>query len=377
MRIGIDARELTGKPTGVGRHLAGLLGAWQANADAARHTFVLFTTEKGTASGKRGRASFSDDAGEKEARPLFSVEVVPGAGGTWWEQTALARAANRAKLDVFFAPGYTAPLGLMMPSVVLVHDLSFASHPEWFRAREGLRRRLLTKWAATRAGLILTVSEAARKEILDIFSLPAHRVRCIYPGISTLVSHEDARTTSDAREPLVLFAGSIFNRRHVPDLIEAFSRVHRNHPDTRMAVVGDNRTYPHQQITSVAAAEGLQDVVSIFDYVPDHALAGLYRRARAFAFLSDYEGFGHPPLEALAAGVPGVLLDTPVAREVCMDAALYVTCRTDAIAGALKSLLFDEAVRARLLSAAPGVLARYSWTNAAQQTLEALEEKRV
>ena len=257
-----------------------------------------------------------------------------------------------------------------MPSVALVHDLSFVSHPEWFRAREGLRRRLFTKWTAMRAKIILTVSQAARTEIIDTFHLPAHRVRCVYPGISRLAGRE---SDPHEREPLVLFAGSIFNRRHVPDLIEAFSRVHRDHPDARMEIVGDNRTYPHQQLASIAAAEGLQDIVSIYDYVPDEALADLYRRARAFAFLSDYEGFGHPPLEALSSGVPGVLLDTPVARETCLDAALYVACQTAAITGALNSLLFDAPLRARLLDAAPGVLARYSWANAAQQTLDVLE----
>ena len=100
MRIGIDARELCGKPTGVGRHLAGLLGAWQADARAGRHALVLFAHHTPVIA----------------LPPNVSVRVVPGAGGTWWEQTALAGAANRERLDVFFAPGYTAPLRLTMPS---------------------------------------------------------------------------------------------------------------------------------------------------------------------------------------------------------------------------------------------------------------------
>lgn len=355
MRIGIDARELCGKPTGVGRHLAGLLGAWTTAARAERHTLFLF----------------AHNTLSMPLPPNATVRVLGGAGGTVWEQTALARAAHRERLDVFFAPGYTAPLLLTMPSVVLVHDLSFVSHPEWFRAREGARRRLLTKWAGMRAKLILTVSESARKEILSTFSLPAHRVRCVYPGITKLAGSEPPL---DGREPLVLFAGSVFNRRHVPDLIEAFARVHRDRPDARMAIVGDNRTYPHQQLASIIAAERLEGIVSLCDYVPDDALADLYGRARVFAFLSDYEGFGHPPLEALSSGVPPVLLDTAVARETCLDAALYVACQTRVIADALESLLYDAALRTRLLAAAPGVLARYSWANAAQQTLEALED---
>jgi glycosyltransferase involved in cell wall biosynthesis len=176
------------------------------------------------------------------------------------------------------------------------------------------------------------------------------------------------------REPLVLFAGSIFNRRRLPDLIHAFKQVTRSGPAARLQIVGDNRTYPHQDLDAIVAAEGLQEQITIQSYVPDAALAGLYRRARAFAFLSEYEGFGHPPLEALQSGVPPVLLDTAVAREVCGDAALYVKPGDiNAAASALTSLLFDESVRARVLAAAPAVLARYSWIRAADQTLEAIE----
>jgi glycosyltransferase involved in cell wall biosynthesis len=355
MRIGIDAREVCGKPTGVGRHLAGLLGAWDADGHAARHTFVLFAH-------KEPAIALPANA---------DVRVLPGAGGTAWEQTTLYRAAKGDRLDVFFSPGYTAPLRLSVPTVVVIHDLSFVSHPEWFRTREGLRRRLFTKWAAMRAKTILAVSETARREILDAFNLPPERVRCIYPGITALAPPNGA---DGDREPLVLFVGSIFNRRHVPDLIEAFARIHRNHGEARLEIVGDNRTYPQQQLASIAAAEGLQDAVSIRSYVPDEKLADLYRRARAFAFLSEYEGFGHPPLEALSSGVPGVLIDTPVAREVCVDAAVYVRCQLSAIAGALDDLLFHQATRARVLEAAPRVLARYSWAQAARRTLEILEQ---
>ena len=108
-------------------------------------------------------------------------------------------------------------------------------------------------------------------------------------------------------------------------------------------------------------------------WVTDEELGTLFGAARAFAFLSEYEGLGFPPLEALAARVPPLLLDTPVARESCGDAALYVSL--DDVAGttlALEQLLFDEAVRERILTAAPLVLARYSWARAARETLDVL-----
>jgi glycosyltransferase involved in cell wall biosynthesis len=357
MRIGIDARELCGHSTGVGRHLSGLLGGWRDSQRAAGHSFILYVPSE------IRTALLPTNA---------DVRVVPGTGGTTWEQVSLSRAARRDHLNAFFGPGYSAPLALNTPTVLLVHDISFVSHPEWYRHREGLRRRLLTRWSAAKAKTVLTVSEAARAEIIRELRLSSSRVRCIYPGITAL----DASTSAavPAREPLVVFAGSIFNRRHLPDLIQAFKQVARSQPGARLAIVGDNRTHPHQDLNAIIAAEGLQGQIMIQSYVPDAELADLYRRGRAFAFLSEYEGFGHPPLEALKSGIPPLLLDTPVAREVCGDAALYVT-RGDinGIASALTSLLFDEAVRGRVLAAAPGVLARYSWTRAADQTLEAIE----
>jgi alpha-1,3-rhamnosyl/mannosyltransferase len=109
------------------------------------------------------------------------------------------------------------------------------------------------------------------------------------------------------------------------------------------------------------------------EYVTDEQLASLYREAGAFAFLSAYEGLGLTPLEALAAGVPPVLLDTVVARESCGDAAVYVPAGDlRATTAALESVLFDEAERRRILAAAPAELAKYSWPRAARETLAVL-----
>ncbi len=339
-------------PTGVGRYLAGLLEAWADDAAASRHTFVLY-------------------AHQDVPVPLRNAElrIVPGAPGTGWEQLTLPVAVRQDRLDVFFAPGYTAPLRLPIPIVLTVHDISFVAHPEWFRWKEGLRRRTLTRWSSRRANLVLTVSNTSRQEIISFFNLPPERVRRIYSGVVPLTSR--AAASSD---PLVLYVGSILNRRHLPDLIRAFKRIARAHANTRLEIVGDNRTYPHEDLHAVAAAEGVASHVGIRAYVPDDTLADFYGRARAFACLSEYEGFGIPPLEALSAGVPSVLTDTGVAREICGDAALYVpNGDIRSITGALETLLFDEATRARLLRAAPSVLARYTWQRAAAETLAALE----
>jgi glycosyltransferase involved in cell wall biosynthesis len=355
MRIGIDARELCGRPTGAGRYLAGLLREWAVDDDARRHEFVLYAPETLTI--------------ELDSR-RFATRLVPGGSGTWWEQVRLPRSAGADHLDVFFSPAYSLPLRLKVPAVVAIHDLSFIAHPEWFRTREGVRRRWLARASAARAGAVVTISEFSRREIAERLGVPGARLHVIPPGISAPVAARSAGADAER----VLFVGSIFNRRHVPDLIRSFGTVARRRSGASLDLVGENRSYPHEDVSRAIAAENLDGRIHWHRYASADQLDRLYAGARAFAFLSEYEGLGLTPLEALAAGVPPVLLDTPVARESCGEAALYVARGDlDGTAAALEQALADPAVRSMLLAAAPAALARYQWPQAARRTLAIIQ----
>jgi len=292
---------------------------------------------------------------------------VPGPGGTWWEQVKLPAAAAADGLDVFFSPAYTAPLRLKVATVVTIHDISFVAHPEWFTMREGLRRRWLTTQSAQMARHIVTISEFTRRELIDHLQIAPERIAVIPPGINRIVAGDAPRTGG------VLFVGSVFNRRHVPDLVRGFAPLARAHPSLTLDIVGDNRSHPHEDLLGLIAREQLESQARWRSYVPEETLQALYGAARVFAFLSEYEGLGLTPLEALASGVPVVALDTPVARESCGDAALYVQPGDiAALTAALQSLLFDDAVRRRQLSRAPQALARFDWATAARDTLALL-----
>jgi glycosyltransferase involved in cell wall biosynthesis len=356
LRIGVDARELLGASTGVGRYLGELMSRWTTRSDAERRRFVLFSPEP-------LMLAFPSETTD--------VRIIGSGRGTAWEQIHLRRAIRRESLDVFFAPAYTAPLGTRAPVAVTIHDVSFVAHPEWFRVREGFRRRWLTLHAARMAASVLTVSEFSKNEIAHHLRVNPSRIHVIANGITSRFS---AGRVRQGRQPLVLFVGSIFNRRRVPDLIAAFAQATTDLPQARLAIVGHDRSWPPQNLTKVAAAHGVAGRTEILSYISDAVLADFYARASVFAFLSEYEGFGLTPLEALSAGVPPIVLDTAVAREVYGEAAIYVQPGDiDGAAEAVRRCLVDPQSANAVLAHAPAVLARYSWDDAARRTLEQLE----
>ena len=363
MRIAVDGRELAGLPTGAGRYLRQLFEHWDRLPGARAHRFVLYS-----------HRPLAPLQGHLEVR----VEHLPGSGGSRWEQVTLARAVGRDRPDVLFAPAYTAPLLAGVPVVLSVHDVSFAAHPEWFRWREGHRRRWITRLSARRARVVLTLTAFSRDEIVRHLGVEAGRVRIVPPGLGLgddLLGAASAMPPPEPRPPTILFVGSLFNRRHVMALVEAMPVVLAHVPQAKLVIVGDNRTWPREDPAERAAQLGVGSRVSVESFVPDDRLRQLYGESAVFAFLSEYEGFGLTPLEALASGVPILVLDTRVAREVYGEAAQYVPRADPAIvAAAIVRLLDDASLRAERLAAAPAILSRYRWPDAAAATLAAIEE---
>ena len=354
MRIGVDARELLGDATGVGRYLGELLRRWASRPDASARRFLLYAPEP---------LPLALPPGATELR-------ITGRGrGTWWEQTYLRSAIHGDRPDVFFAPAYTAPLGTEVPLAVTIHDISFVAHPEWFRAGEGARRRWLTRRAAHKASIIFTDSEFSKREIESYLRVDPSRLRVIPPGVTPRASS----SANNERDPLVLLRRVDLQppahsrsdcRLRSGDARYARTRVRRS-----SATIGPG---PNRICRTSPISTALRGEPSSCATCPTRCWPACIGARECSCSCPSTRDSVSTPLEALAAGVPVVLLDTPVAREVYGDAAVFVR-RDDsgAAAAAMRRFLTEPASAQPLLARAGDVLARYSWQHAADLTLAA------
>jgi len=360
--VGIDGRELQGRPTGTGRYLRSLLRHWRESGD---RLVVYFDG-----------APPADSVLE---HPAIRARAVPGAGrGITWQQWALPRAAREDRVDVFFSPAYTCPLALDVPRVTAVHDLSFFSHPQDFTLLDGARRRLLVSLSVRASRHVLACSEFTRREIAERFPAVADRVLHVPLGpdedLPPAPRRDEARRRLGVSGPLVITVGAVLNRRCVPVLLRALARLLPRRPDVTVDVVGDNRTHPRLDLGGLVSSLGLERRVRLSGYVDEAALGDRYAAADAAVFLSEYEGFGLPALEAAARGVALVVSRAPSLGEIFGEAAAVVDPHDDiAVAAALDGVLGDAGRRAGLVAAGRRLAGRYSWQRTASLTRAALE----
>lgn len=362
MNVGVDASELQGRPTGTGRYLRSLLRVW------ARTTEDRF---------------FAYFNGPAPADPVLDHPriVVRSLGGPvrglWWQQARLPGAARRDLLDVFFSPAFTCPLLLDVPRVTAIHDLSFFSVPDDFAFLDGLRRRTLVRASQRVSRRILVISDFTRRELIGRFPDAADRVVCIplAADVDDLPAPSDAKARVPAgREgPRLLSVGSLFNRRRVPALIHAMSLLATSQPAATLDIVGENRTHPRLDLEALVRRLGLEQRVRFRGFVNEEELASCYAAADLAVYLSEYEGFGLPVLEAMARGIPVITGRRPATGDVFREAAVLVDPADPAeVAAALEHVLSDPGLRSDLVKRGLELAACHSWAKTAALTRDVL-----
>jgi glycosyltransferase involved in cell wall biosynthesis len=363
MRIGVDARVLAHRPTGVARYLSGLLRHWpDVRQDGERLELYV-------------------DRPPESPLPAGEARVLrwpfPG-GDPAWRQLRLAAHVRRARPDVLFCPFYSAPLAGGVPSVVTVHDVSFAAHPEWFDRKSRLAFRLVGP-SARRAARVITVSRFSAGEIERRLAVSADRIEVIPPGIdeSWFVSRQ-----ADADGPLrrwlgfdgryLLHLGAVHERRRPGRLVEALAALGPERRDVRLVVAGPTIA-PSTDVTALAAEHGVRERVVRREWVPEELVRPLLAGAAALVYLSEYEGFGLPALEAMAVGTLVVASRRASLPEVLGDAAVWVEDdRPTEVARAVERVLAEPALVAELSVRGRKRARAFSWPLAARRTWDAV-----
>jgi glycosyltransferase involved in cell wall biosynthesis len=352
-RVGFDGRDLLRKRTGIVNNTLHLARELSATHPAE----VIVYADK-----PRG----SDEAPPENVR-LTQLDAPP----VTWKHLALPLALRRDRRDVFHSPTGTLPLWAPCRQVVTIHDLFAAVEPGWFAPRVGFQLRTTQRRAAHAASHVIAVSNRTRRDLMERFKVPASKISVVYNGVDHArfrpaeVDAEAVARRYRVRYPFILCVGSLMPWRNAPRLLRAAARL-----DLGLLFVGRDiwGTDPTQRL----AADNGWDWARFAGYVPDAELPELYTAARVFAYPSLYEGFGIPPLEAMACGTPVVASTAGAMPEVLGNAALLVDpVDENQLAEALSAAADDRGtLRRRGLAQA----ARYDWHRAAAGTWRVYEQ---
>ncbi|HET9370460.1 MAG TPA: glycosyltransferase family 1 protein [Vicinamibacterales bacterium] len=288
-----------------------------------------------------------------------------------WSLDGLPRAIRRAAVDVFHAPAYTAPLWGGHPLVVTSHDVSFERRPEWYPHRDDRIRRWFYRRSACSADVVITDSEFSRQEIEAAYGIGQDRIRVVPLGVSAAFAPAPSPPAVDER--VILHVGDLHPRRNVGVLIEALGQLRARSDelkDTVLVLAGADRGSA-AAIAKHAAKLGLTGAVRFVSTASDDEVVALMRRASAFTYPSLYEGFGLPPLEAMACGTPVIASSAASIPEVVGDAGLVVDPRD--VRGwieGLVAILGSRERSAQLRAAGLARAAQFTWQRTATQTID-------
>ena len=305
-----------------------------------------------------------------ELSSVKPARALQGIKGHLWEQFYLP---TQLKRRLLWSPGNTGPLGVSR-QVLTVHDAAVLDHPEWFERKFAVWYSALLPRLIRKVRAIITVSQFSKERIVQLSGVEAERIQVISNGVDRRFQPKDRKTVKEAithlglTEPYILFVGSLEPRKNLKMLLDTWQL--GNFDGATLAVAGTTGRI-FQKFQTDAIPKGAR----LLGRVEDDLLPILYSGAAGFVYGSIYEGFGLPPLEALACGCPVAVSDIPPHREVCGQTALYFDPfdRQDLLSKLEDLLRLDSARRVSIAEQGFRRAALFSWETAAAQTWRILE----
>jgi glycosyltransferase involved in cell wall biosynthesis len=291
-----------------------------------------------------------------------------------WEQALQPWAVRKARVDLLHSPAHVGPLVSDCPFVVTVHDLSFLLFPKNFRRLNRSYLQTLTRLSVHRAQRIITVSESTKRDVVQQYGISPAKIDTIYNGVDPSfrpLPHDQVREfrrTMGLPERFLLFVGTLEPRKNVVRLIEAYARLSKGRPP--LMLIG-GKGWLYEEIFGRVEALGLTGEVRFVGYVPSDALPLWYNAAELFVYPSVYEGFGLPPLEAMACGTPVITSPASSLPEVVGPAGLLVDpTDPEALAEAMEQLLTARDLQEQMRAAGLAQAQVFSWEKTARRTAD-------
>ncbi len=302
---------------------------------------------------------------------------------------------NKVKLDYFFSPNFnftSLPTdtrrvsmdatrhGFVKPkSILTVHDLSFEFFPEFFSFKQRLWHWAINpKKQCQKATIIITPSENTKRDIVDLFKIPADKIKVIYPGVNcqnnTLLSQDDIRKKYNLPNKFILFLGTVEPRKNIIGLIKAFEKLYSLLPNYHSLIIAGHKGWNDKQIYKKYNASPLKDKIKFIGSVGASDKHILYSLADLFVYSSFYEGFGFPVIEAMAAGTPAITSNRSSLPEITGNAAYLVNPnRPSELAQAMAEMIKNDKLREHFKKLGPEQAKKISWHKAAEEFIGLLK----
>jgi len=362
VRIGINGRFLIAKRTGVQRAAYNLIKTLvEVDRD---NEYIIFTGKEQQGSPEWNYPNVT----------VVGDDLIPSESirNHIWEQVRLPRLAAKYKIDILHSPANVAPLFYRGKSIIHIHDLCFVVNPQWYSFAFRTLYNLIIPQLAKRATKVVTNSNNSKNDLLQFFRLPAEKVSLVYWAVDDVFSLPPTQEVKDKRymeEDYILYVGSLEPRKNINILIEAYEKLRHEYPaiKTKLILIGGES--PLFASVQLKAREFRDDVI-FKGFVTDLELGEFYRRAKLVAYPSLYEGFGLPPLEAMASGVPVITSSTSSIPEVVGKAAFLIDPKNrEQLTKAMHRVLTDRTLRESMIKAGSQRVLRFNWYRVARGVL--------
>jgi glycosyltransferase involved in cell wall biosynthesis len=372
MRIALNALYVGDGVAGGRVYRDGLLSGLSALGTGCPYTFDVYTRRA------PDLPALPPDRFRTVEAPVSGTSTL---GRTAWEYAVLPRRVRRGGYAAYHALGSLSPRVRKVPVVLTIHDLIYRHFPESVPLGYRLFMRTIQPRAARRADRVIVDSQHVAREVVEILGVRPDRVRVVYLGaghgfapVFDRAAVEAVLTRYGARPPYLVAVGRGYPHKNVAGLLRAFAVLRRKVPEVQLVLVGE-RYRAASELDRLLAELNLGGSVVWTGFASRADLSALYTAAAAFAFPSLAEGFGLPPLEAMACGTPVVASDLTAIPEVVGDAGVLADPRNpEAFAAALESVLGSAELRAELARRGRQRAAEFTWEKCAEQTLNVYRE---